>query len=209
MREYRQARPPRLVAAVLFLVALPAAVAVPAIPPAATRAGAQTIEYITFVMDHDYFSCLVPAAWELERNAEEDEEYRIFEFYARAPEPRTDINVRYLLADNGDFAGYRDFLERNSKNVLGETKNARENYGPVEKTALAGRPAFRLRRDRMVYLHPESKDDASASLKELLYVVPIADGSFYVLHFTADASAYETYLPVFERVAASLKPGQK
>jgi hypothetical protein len=185
----------------LFLAALPAPGAAPAVP--------QDAAYATFVMDHDYFSCLVPAAWELERDAEEDEEYRIFEFTVRPPEPRTSINVRYLLADNEDFAGYEDFLERNSKNVLGETKNARENYGPVEKVALAGRPAFRLRRDLMVYLNPYSKSDESASLKELLYVVPVEDGSFYVLEYSADASVYETYLPVFERVAASFKPGQK
>ena len=209
MSEYRLARLSRLGAAALALAAL--AALLQATPPAAAAvtSGSQDPAFKTFIMDHGYFSCDIPADWEFERDAEEDEEYRIFEFYVQAPAPLTNINVRYLLADNEDFAGAEDFLERNSKNVLGETKNARESYGPVEKIALAGRPAFRLRRDRMVYLHPESKDDASASLKELLYVVPAADGSFYVLHYTAEASVYETYMPVFERVAASFKPGQK
>ncbi|HOW84555.1 MAG TPA: hypothetical protein P5119_04280 [Candidatus Aminicenantes bacterium] len=201
MRERTLGRAAGLAAIILVLAAHPA----PAVPTAA----GQAVEYKPYVMDHDYFSCEVPAAWDLERDAEEDEEYRIFEFYVHAPAPRTSINVRYLLKDNEDFAGYQNFLDRNSKNVLGETKNSRESYGPVEKVALAGLPAFRLRRDRMVFLHPESKSDESASLKELLYVVPISDGSFYVLEYSADASAYETYLPVFEHVAASLKPGIK
>jgi hypothetical protein len=190
-----------LAAFVLFLAA-PLAKAVPPAP-------GQAIEYKPYVMDHDYFSCQVPAAWELDRNAEEDEEYKIFEFYVRAPEPRTSINVRYLLADNEDFSDYQDFLERNSRNALGETKTKRENYGPVEKVKLAGLPAFRLQRDLMTFLNPYSKSDESASLRELLYVVPMKDGSFYVLEFSADASVYEAYLPVFEHVAASLKPGQR
>lgn len=189
-------------AAVILFLAAPLAKAVPPAPR-------QTIEYKPYVMDHDYFTCQVPAAWELERNAEEDEEHLIYEFYIYMPAPQTSINVRYLLKDNEDFAGYQDFLDRNSKNVLGETKNKRENYGPVEKVKLAGLPAFRLRRDLMVYLHPESKSDESASLKELLYVVPMKDGSFYVLEYSADASAFEEYLPVFEHIAASLKPSQR
>lgn len=199
VRERTPGRAAGLAAAILILAAPLARAVAPA--------RGQTIEYKPYLMDHDYFSCEVPADWDLERDA--DEEYRIFEFYVHAPAPRTSINVRYLLKDNEDFAGYQNFLDRNSRNVLGETKNSRENYGPVEKVTLAGLPAFRLRRDRMVFLHPESKSDESASLKELLYVVPIKDGSFYVLEYSADASAYETYLPVFEHVAASLKPGQK
>ncbi|MGZ8896158.1 MAG: hypothetical protein ACXW3H_08120, partial [Candidatus Aminicenantales bacterium] len=84
--------------------------------------------------------------------------------------------------------------------------NAREHYGPVQATKLGGTKAFELRRERMVYLHPESKSDESASLKEMLYVVPMNDGSFYVLQYTAEAAVFEEYLPVFERVAASFKP---
>lgn len=167
---------------------------------------AQGTGFKPYVMDHSYFSCDVPAAWELQRDAEEDAEYGIYEIYLHAPAPMTNINVRYLLKDNGDFSGYKDFLERNSSNALGETKNARENYGPVLAAKLGGMKAFELRRERMVYLHPESKSDESASLKEILYVVPMKDGSFYVLHYTADAAVFGEFLPVFERVAASFKP---
>ncbi|MGZ5478609.1 MAG: hypothetical protein ACXWGZ_03375 [Candidatus Aminicenantales bacterium] len=167
---------------------------------------AQETEFKPYVMDHDYFSCEIPVAWDLQRDAEEDVEYGIYEIYLNAPAPMTSINVRYLLKDNGDFAGYKDFLERNSKNVLGETQNAREHYGPVQATKLGGTKAFELRRERMVYLHPESKSDESASLKEMLYIVPMKDGSFYVLHYTAEAAVFKEYLPVFERLAASFKP---
>ena len=169
---------------------------------------AQEIKYTTYVMDHDYFSCEIPADWGFDRDAEGDEEYRIYEITIPVPGPMSDINLRCLLKDNEDFSGYQDFLNRNSRNVLGETKNSRESYGPVTKIKLAGRDAFSLRRDRTVFLHPESKSDESAAISEIIYVLPMEDGSFYVLHYRAAADRFQEFLPVFEHVAASFKPGK-
>ena len=45
----------------------------------------------------------------------------------------------------------------------------------------------------------------SASIKEILCVLPMRDGSFYVLHFSAEAALFGDYFPVFERVVASFK----
>ena len=177
--------------------------------PSRDQGTAQEPAFIPYVMEHGYFSCEIPAAWDLQRDPEEDAEYGIYEINLYAPAPLTSINIRCLLKDNEDFSGYRDFLERNSKNILGETRNARENYGPVTKTKLAGKDAFELRRERMVYLHPESTSDESVSLKEILYVVPMKDGSFYVLHYTAETEFFGDYLPVFERVVASFKTGPR
>ena len=173
--------------------------------PSRDRGTAQEPAFIPYVMEHGYFSCEIPAAWDLQRDPEEDAEYGIYEINLYAPAPLTGINIRCLLKDNEDFSGYRDFLERNSKNILGETRNARENYGPVTKTTLDGKPAFALKRDRMTYLHPESTSDESVRLIEDLYVLPMKDGSFYVLHYTAEADAYEEFRPVFERVVRSFR----
>lgn len=173
------------------------------------RSPAQATIFKPYVMEKDYFSCDIPADWELQRDAEEDAEYGIYEIYLYAPAPLTSINIRYFLKDNEDFSGYQDFLERNSKNALGETKNARENFGPITKTKLAGKGAFELRREEMVYLHPESKSDESASLKEILYVLPMKDGSFYVLHYAAKTEFFGDYLPAFERVVASFKTDRR
>jgi hypothetical protein len=177
--------------------------------PSRDQGTAQEPAFIPYVMEHGYFSCEIPAAWDLQRDPEEDAEYGIYEINLYAPAPLTSINIRCLLKDNEDFSDYRDFLERNSKNALGETKSARENYGPVTKTKIAGKDAFELRREELVYLHPESKSDESASLKEILYVLPMKDGSFYVLHYTAKTEFFGDYLPVFERVVASFKTGPR
>jgi len=165
----------------------------------------QETAFEPYVMEHGYFSCDIPAGWDVRRDPAEDEDYRIFEIALDAPARFTSISVRCLLEDNADFAGYKDFLDRNSRNVLGETDNAREHYGPVTKTTLDGKPAFALKRDRMTYLHPESTSDESVRLIEDLYVLPMKDGSFYVLHYTAEADAYEEFRPVFERVVRSFR----
>jgi hypothetical protein len=158
-------------------------------------------------MDHGYFSCSIPAAWTLEREKEKDEEYRIFEIQLLAPgenKAPASVFVSYYARDNEDFAGYEDFIGRNSKNALGETSSAREKYEPVGKIKLGGRRAFALAREKMVFLHPESKSDESVWLKEKMYVLPAKEG-FYVLHFSAPKDLFMENLPVFEKIAKSFK----
>ena len=171
---------------------------------APTAAGPKFEKY---VMDSNYFSCEIPADWELSREKEKDEDYHIYEIELIGPSAgkvSTTIRVSYYAADSDDFAGYQDFIDRNSKNVAGETKNSRENYGPVKEISLNGRKAFELSRDRLEYLHPESKSDESAPLKEKLYILPAREG-FYVLHLSSDKDVFEKALPVFDRVVRSFK----
>ncbi len=194
---------PACATATILLLILPGAVT--ASGPSPQESAAQKTAFIPYAMDHGYFTCEIPAEWPLDRDAEEDAEFRIYEITLNGPAPMTRINIRYLLKDNPDFPGYENFLDRNSRNALGETRNARENYGPVTETRVAGTKAFELRRERMVYLHPETTSDESVGLKELLYVVPLRDGSFYVLHFETQTSFFAEFLPVFERIVASFK----
>ena len=164
-------------------------------------------QFKKYTMDNDHFSCSVPADWSLEREKEKDEEYKIYEIQLLAPvsgKAPTSIFVSYYARDNEDFAGYEDFIERNSKNVAGETKTERETFEPVKKTLLGKRAGFELSRERLVYLHPESKSDESVKLKEKLYVLPAKEG-FFVLHFSAPEAAFLKNLKVFEQVAASFK----
>jgi len=162
-------------------------------------------DYSRFVMDKQYYSCEIPSGWSLERTPERDEEYRIYEIQLLAPKGGTFIYVSYYAKDNEDFWGYEDFLRRNSRNVAGETKNSRENYGPVIESSLDGRKAFQLERERLVFLHPESKSDESTAMREFFYVVPASDGGFYVLHYASTKALYDGYLPVFKRIASSFK----
>ncbi len=178
---------------------------------AAACAGAQAKERLgqfkAYAMDNNHFSCQIPAAWSLERDKEKDEEYKIYEIQLLGPganKAPTSIFVSYYAKDNEDFGSYESFVKRNSRNVAGETKSKRENYSTPKDITLAGRKAILLSRDRVVYLHPESKSDESVQLKEKLYVLPASEG-FYVLHFSAEATAFAKKLAVFEKVAASFK----
>ncbi len=162
-------------------------------------------DYSRFVMDKQYYSCEIPSGWSLERTPEKDEEYRIYEIQLLAPKGGAFIYVSYYAKDNKDFWGYEDFLRRNSRNVAGETKNSRENYGPVKECSLNGRKAFQLERERLVFLHPESKSDESVAIREFFYVVPSFDGGFYVVHYSSPKTLYEEYMPVFRRITSSFK----
>lgn len=162
-------------------------------------------QYQNYVMDQNYFSCEIPTDWDLVREKEKDEEYHIYEIMLLKT-PGASIYVSYYAEDNEDFIDYKNFLARNSKNILGETKNSRENYGPIKETQLNGGKGFELERERLVYLSLNSKSDASEAIKELLYVLPAATGGFYVLHYTAPKESFEDLLPVFKKVTTSFQP---
>ena len=178
---------------------------------AATRAGSQPKtrgeQFKNYAMDNNYFSCNIPADWRLLRDKDKDEEYKIYEIQLLAPKSDkapTSVFVSYYAKDNEDFNGYEDFVKSNSRNVAGETKTSRELFEPIKKITFSGRKGFELSRERMVSLHPESKSDESVQLKEKLYVLPSKDG-FYVLHFSAQKTAFIAHLPVFEKIAKSFK----
>jgi len=192
-----------ILASMIFSLACAAACAgVPAKGGAAKAAA-----FKKYTMDNNYFSCSVPSAWALSRDAEEDAKYSIYEIQLEAPQAGKaggTIKIAYYAKDSTDFSGFQDFIDSNSKNSFGETKSARETYEPVKKTKLAGRQAFEISREMMQYLHPESKSDESVQLKEKFYVLPAKEG-FYVLSFSAEKTAYPANAAVFEKVAKSFK----
>ncbi|MDP2864950.1 MAG: hypothetical protein Q8O90_01770 [Elusimicrobiota bacterium] len=174
---------------------------------AGAQAKAKGVQFKNYAMDNNYFTCSVPADWTLERDQEKDEEYNIFEIQLLAPKAEkapTSIFVSYYAKDNEDFNGYEDFVKSNSNNVAGETKNSREVFEPAKNITLAGRKGFMLSRERVVSLHPKSKSDETVQLKEKLYVLPAKDG-FYVLHFSAQKTAFMANLATFEKIAKSFK----
>lgn len=160
--------------------------------------------YQRYVMDRNYFSCDIPTGWELIRDKDKDEDYKIYEI--QLVKASASIFVSYYAADNEDFNDYRDYIKRNSTNVLGETRNARENYEPVKEITIGGRRGFELSRERLVYLHPQSKSDESLRLAEKQYVLPAKEG-FYVLHLSAPRTVFPESLPVLEKIAKSFQPG--
>ncbi len=174
---------------------------------AAPKAGLAAPQFKAYVMDNNYFSCNIPVGWDLQRDKDSDEKYSIYEIELIAPvdgKAPTAVFVSYYSRENTDFNGYANYISRNSKNILGETKSARENYEPVKKIKLAKRKGFELSNETMEYLHPESKSDESVQLKEKMYVLPAKEG-FYVLKFNAPKTEFLANLPVFEKIAKSFK----
>jgi len=167
----------------------------------------QAPQFKSYSMDNNYFSCSVPSSWSLEREKEKDEQYKIYEIQLLAPrsdKAPTSVFVSFFAKDNEDFSDYQDYIDRHSKNALGETKSARENYEPLKKITLGGRKGFELSNEVLQYLHPESKSDESVQLKEKIYVLPAKDG-FYALRFNAPKTAFLENLKTFEKIALSFK----
>lgn len=191
----------RLAAAVLFCLPSLAAAKDAVKPP----------ESKVYRMDKGYFSCVIPADWQFTRDTAYEEEDGIYGIELAAPKSGKApvlIFVTYYTPDNADFKGHEDFIKRNSRNVLGETKSPTETYGPVKKTAVgkAKAPAFTMVNEEKRFLHLESKSEESVVLREMFYVVPAAKkGGFHVLHFSAPKADYGKYLPVFRRLADSFK----
>lgn len=190
-------------ALITICVAASAAMAAPA---AKTKAKAEA-PFKEYAMENGFFTCSIPSDWSVEHDADKDAEYKIYEIQLIAPKgdkAPVFIYVSYYAKDNEDFNNYEDFVRRNSRNVAGETRNKRELYETPKKIELSGRKAVELVRERMVYLHPETKSDDSVQLKEKMYVLPAKEG-FYVMHFSAPKAAFITNLKVFEKVAKSFK----
>jgi len=174
---------------------------------AGTLAKNKDSQFKNYSMENGYFSCSVPTNWMLERDNDKDEEYKIYEIQLLAPKSEkapTSVFVSYYAKDNEDFTDYQNFISRNSKNVMGETKSTREKYEPLKKTKLSGRNGFELSNEVMEYLHPQSKSDESVQMKEKMYVLPAKEG-FYVLKFSAEKAAFIANLPVFEKIAKSFR----
>jgi len=175
--------------------------------PAFSLAFDASAQFKEYTMDHGYFTCEIPASWQLLREEETDAEDDIYQIELTGPaadKAPTIIFVSYYGKDNEDFMDHENFLARNSTNALGETENERERYWPVKAIELKGMHAFELERERKKYLYPASKSEESICIKEKLFVIPAKEG-FYVLHYFASKSVYEDQLPVFDRVVRSFK----
>jgi hypothetical protein len=157
--------------------------------------------------ESERFNCAPPAGWEAKRDREKEVETRIQDLELvgpRADNAPVIINASFYGDGNIVFAGYEDFIDRNSKNILGETESDNEKFSPVRETTLAGRKAFGFSSEIKEYLNPHSTSAESVIIKEEFYVMPAGKG-FFVLHYYAPASVFNKYLPVFKELASTCK----
>ena len=101
-----------------------------------------------FQAANGYFSCEVPAhGWEERSDPEMDPEYHEYNLslVRSTAQGAVMIDVTYYAPESDSFTGPEDFIKRNTRNALGETKNARETYGQAEHVEDHGLKAFPVR----------------------------------------------------------------
>ena len=154
------------------------------------------------------FTCEIPGGWEVKRDKEKEVKAKIRKLELLGPRAENApvlIYAAHYRKGSAAFTDYKDFIDRNSKNILGETESETEKFSLVKETSLAGKKAFEFDSEIKEYLHPESKSDESVVIKEKFYVIPGGDG-FFVLHYYAPASAFDKHLPVFNKLVSTFKP---
>jgi len=183
--------------AMIMLFALPACAA-----PAKKAAAAPAFK--KFAMEDKSFSCDVPAAWEQKRDLEKEKRDKTPQLQLlgpRAEKAPVMIYAAFYAKEGSYFTGYKNFIDRNSKDSWGETE---DKYSPVKETVMAGRKAFVFDREVKTSLNPENPSSESVQIMEKFYVIPAKDG-FFLLHFYAPKAAAKQYLPDFERMAKTFK----
>jgi hypothetical protein len=159
-------------------------------------------EYLLFKMENNYFSCEIPKNWELKRDREKERKSKVYKIELLGPRVEKApviIYVAYYDRGNNSFKDHADFIERNSKNILGESRSDTEKFSPVRKTMLNKKKAFEFESEIQEYLHPESKSSESVVIKEKFYVIPAKKG-FFVLHYFAPKSVFARHLGVFSNI---------
>jgi hypothetical protein len=160
-----------------------------------------------FTMDKEYFLCDIPVSWEFLKTDERKAKKGVYGVELLGPRMNNAPTIAYVtfyLNGNIYFSDFNNFIERNSKDIFGDTKTETDTYGPVEKIKLNGKFAYRLEREVQTNIDPESKAGKFIMIKEKLYVIP-SDKGFHVLHFMVSSSAYSKYLPVFEEMVYSFR----
>ena len=166
----------------------------------------QTTKYTNYNMES--FTCEIPGAWELKRDTVKEMKTKVRKLELSGPRAENAplfIYATHYRKGSSAFVDYKDFIERNSKNILGETESDTEKFSLVKETSLAGKKAFEFDSEIKEYLHPESKSDESVMIKEKFYVIPAKDG-FFVLHYYSPSSAFNKHLPAFKKLVATFKP---
>lgn len=172
----------------------------------AAPGAAQAAKYTPYNMDS--FTCEIPGGWEVKRDKEKELKAKIRKLELSGPRSGNApvlIYAAHYRKGSAAFVDYRDFIERNSMNILGETESETEKFSPVKETTLAGKKAFEFDSEIKEYLHPESRSDEGVMIKEKFYVIPARDG-FFVLRYYSPASAFSKHLPVFKKLVSTFKP---
>jgi len=165
----------------------------------------KNIKFQKYTMDKNYFSCQIPADWEAQRNAEQDEEYKIYEVRLISPTAdKTSITLSYYSSDNEDFKDYKTFIERNTNDGTGRKESDIGKYSDAKPIILNKKKAYEINRELKEYSSLDKKNSSVYWLKEKLFVIPAKKG-FYVLNYSAKKENFNKYLSIFNTISQSFK----
>lgn len=173
--------------------------------------------YEIFVMEHDYFTCLIPANWKLKRDKEGGEKAGIFEIKLTKPDkakpedgeryffPDPFIYIGYFTKNNNQNQTYESFIMDYEKLVQKRQGSDKSRYEKPKSIRFNGKEA-----QEHVYEVYQAKPRGPLFtteywLKAKFIVVKAKDG-FYVLAYKSPKEFYDNYLAVFKEVVKSFKP---
>ncbi len=159
-----------------------------------------------YEIEGGYFSCLVPSDWELKRDKNSDEEYKIYEIKLTGP-GRTWIYVSYYSKDNEDFRDYKNYIDRNTKDGLGRKNSDIGKYSDARPFKSGKIKGFEIIRELKEYVSLESKSSDAYWVKERIIVMPAKEG-FFVASYSAKKSDFEKYHSVYKKVLSGFAPGR-
>ncbi len=174
--------------------------------------------YETFEMDNKYFSCLIPVRWKMERDKEGDEKAGIYEITLTRPDdtkpeegeryflPKPFIYAGYYTKNNNQKKTFERFTADYEKHAQKKQDSDRSRYEKPKDIKFNGREAKEYAYEVYQDIPRGPLFTTKYWLKAKFIVVKARDG-FYVLAYKSPSEFYEKYLPVFEEVVKSFKPG--
>jgi len=173
--------------------------------------------YETFKMDHDYFTCLIPTKWKLERDKGADEKAGIFEIKLTKPDKaKPEDGERYFVPDPFIYAGYYAAKNKQGKTYESFTKDYEEllqkrqnseksRYEVPKNISINGKEAKEYVYEVFQEIPRGPLFSTKYWLKARFIVIKAKSNGFYVLAYKSPGEFYDQYLPVFEEVANSFK----
>ena len=178
-----------------------------------TREGSEDASSI----DNGHFQCDIPATWRLQRDQTSDEAAGIFEINLTRtdkaqPEdgepyffPDPLIYVGYYSGDNVQGKTYESFI-RDYEDLVEKRKGSENSrMTPPKKIDFNGKEATDIEYEVFQAVPRGPLVTIEYWLKDKFIIIK-ADRGFYVLAYKSPVDFYDTYLPVFEQVAASFTP---
>jgi len=177
--------------------------------------------YETFVLDHGYFTCLIPTKWNLERDKTGDEKAGIFEIkLTMSDKAKPEDGEKYFVPDPVIYVGFYTAKNKQGKTYGSFTKDYQElsqkrknseksRYETPTKLRISGREAEEYAYEVYQEVPRGPLFSTKYWFKARFIVVRAKSNGFYVLAYKSPAEFYDQYLPVFEEVVKSFKTGDE